>query len=230
MTQPTTPNKKRFRLIPALFIAAGVIILLSASGFAFAATQESHDQFCASCHTQPESTFVQRSTAAAVDLASYHTTQQTRCIDCHSGQGVLGRMSAELMGAHNAFLWFTGTAVQPAVVNTPISNDNCLKCHQTIMDRGFTPKESIAIPGASSSGRRREAGRPNHWHEFLPRWQAADANAATCVTCHSGHAAATGSAQTGTAATSGGAATGFMDAQTLQANCDACHQSIRGEG
>ena len=121
------------------------------------------------------------------------------------------------MGARNAFKWFTGTAVQPAVAQTPISNESCLKCHQTIMNKGFAAKETIAIPG--SSGGRREAGRPNHWHEFLPRWQAASANAATCVTCHSGHAM-TGTAQNG-----------FMDNQTVQAACDACHQAIRrGEG
>jgi nitrate/TMAO reductase-like tetraheme cytochrome c subunit len=62
-----------------------------------------HDQFCASCHTQPESIFFQRSTGAlAVDLASFHTTQKTRCIDCHSGPGLFGRMQAELLGARNA--------------------------------------------------------------------------------------------------------------------------------
>jgi nitrate/TMAO reductase-like tetraheme cytochrome c subunit len=223
MKQSAAPSKKRLRLIPALLIAVGVIVLLSAGGFAFAASQESHDPFCASCHTQPESTFVRRSTSTAVDLASYHTTQQTGCIDCHSGQGVPGRMQAELMGARNAFKWFTSTAVQPAVAQTPVGNDNCLKCHQTIMDRNFTAKESIAIPGSSNG--RREAGRSNHWHTFLSRWQTADANAATCVTCHSGHATTNG-----TAATTGGAQTGFMDTPVVQAACNACHQAIRGEG
>ncbi len=217
MTQPPASRQKRLRLIPALLIAAIVVLFLGAGGFVFAATQESNDPFCASCHTQPESTFVQRTTSTPVDLASFHATQQTRCIDCHSGQGVFGRMQAELMGARNAVKWYTGTAVQPAVANTPVSNDNCLKCHQTIMNRGFIAKETITVPGASSGEGRREAGRPNHWHEFLPRWQAADANAATCVTCHSGHM------------TTGDAQTGFMANQTVQAQCNACHQSIRRE-
>ncbi|MEJ2563466.1 MAG: hypothetical protein P8Z42_12365, partial [Anaerolineales bacterium] len=83
---------------------AGILVLgfvLAASGFAFAASKESHDPFCASCHTQPESTFFERSLdVEAVDLASFHTQETTRCIDCHSGPGVLGRMQAEWLGAH----------------------------------------------------------------------------------------------------------------------------------
>jgi len=206
-------SKKRSRVIPVLVGAVMVVVVLSASGFAFAATQESHDPFCASCHTQPESTFVQRSTSTPVDLASFHTTQNTLCIDCHSGPGVPGRMQAELMGARNAFMWFTGTAVQPAVVNYPISDQSCLKCHQTVTQRGFTPKEQMTAPSAFGGGERQ--GRNNHWHEFLTRWQATDPNAGTCITCHSGHA------------TDVNVQNGFISNQNVQATCDACHRAIR---
>ena len=49
-------------------------IIFTAAGFTFAATQEQHDSFCASCHTQPKSTYFERSIAAApTDLASFHT-------------------------------------------------------------------------------------------------------------------------------------------------------------
>lgn len=207
-------SKKRFRVIPVVIGAVITVVVLTASGFAFAATQESHDPFCASCHTQPESTFVQRSTSTPVDLASYHTTQNSLCIDCHSGPGVLGRMQAELMGARNAFKWFTGTAVQPAVVNFPISDQSCLKCHQAVTQRGFTPKEQITVPGGRSGEGEGEGG-DGHWHQFLTRWQAADPNAGTCITCHSGHA------------TDGNAQNGFINNQTVQATCDACHRAIR---
>ena len=125
-------SKKRSRIIAVLTGAVIVVVVLAASGFAFAATQESHDPFCASCHTQPESTFVQRSSGTSpVDLASFHTTQSSLCIDCHSGSGVTGRMQAELMGARNAFMWFTGTAVQPAVVNFPISDQSASNAIRT---------------------------------------------------------------------------------------------------
>ena len=131
------------------------------------AGQESHDTFCTSCHTMPESTFYDRSTAAQpVDLASFHTTKNTACIDCHSGQGIFGRIQAELMGARNAFKWYTGTAVQPAVLTFPIGDGNCLKCHQQVTQQNFSPQEQITVPGGSNGGRG-EQGRANHWHAYL---------------------------------------------------------------
>ena len=215
---PKNPEKKRFPLIPVLIAAALLVVLLAGGGFAFAATQESNDPFCASCHTQPESTYLQRSTGAQpVDLASFHTGQNTLCIDCHSGQGIFGRMSAELMGARNALLWYTGKAVQPAVLNFPIGDGNCLKCHDQVTQPLFTPQEQITVPGARA-GRGGEEGRANHWHQFLARWQAASSTAGSCVSCHQGHA---------TGAT---AQAGFMNSQTVQAVCDDCHQVLRREG
>ncbi|MEJ2557957.1 MAG: hypothetical protein P8186_17365, partial [Anaerolineae bacterium] len=135
--QPS-PRKKISRFASVLIGIVALGIFLTAGGFTFAATQETHDPFCASCHTQPESTFFQRSTdAQAVDLAAYHTAQKTRCIDCHSGPGVLGRMRAEWLGAHNALAWYTHTAIQPAKLTVPIQDANCLKCHQDVTQRGY---------------------------------------------------------------------------------------------
>ncbi len=214
------PKKKSFPLIPVIAVAAVVLLLLIGGGFAFAASQESHDAFCGSCHTMPESTFVDRSTAAqAVDLASFHTNQNTACIDCHSGQGIFGRIQAELMGAKNAFKWYTGTAIQPAVLSTPIGDANCLKCHQQVTSQNFSPKEQIALLGVNSGGfgGRGEEGRANHWHVQLAKWQAASSTAGSCVSCHSGH---------DTASTS---AAGFMNSQNVQDTCNACHQVLRRE-
>jgi len=212
-------GKKPSRVIPVLIAAAVVVVALTASGFTFAASQETHDPFCGSCHTQPESTYLQQATSApAVNLASYHTAQNTRCIDCHSGQGILGRVQAELLGARNAFKWYTRTAVQPAVVSFPIGDGNCLKCHQQVTQRGFTPQEQITVPGVRA-GRGGGEGGNNHWHEQLARWQATSATAGSCVSCHSGHI------------TGGSAQNGFMDSQNVQSVCEACHQVLRrGEG
>jgi predicted CXXCH cytochrome family protein len=152
-------------LAPALLVAAG--FAAAGGAFGYGAYQEEHDPFCASCHTQPESTFFQRSTAPqAVDLASAHTAQKVHCIDCHSGAGTLGRVSAEMMGAHNAYLYFTRQAVQPAPLTHPIADENCLKCHDQV-----TTQQTMN----------------NHFHVFLSRWQAAVPNAGTCVSCHAGH-------------------------------------------
>ena len=38
-------------ILIALLAAFGLAVILTASGFAFAATQETHDSFCSSCHT-----------------------------------------------------------------------------------------------------------------------------------------------------------------------------------
>ena len=219
MSQTQAPKSKRpVRFIPLLVTAAIAAVFLAAAGFAFGASQETHDPFCASCHTQPESTYFQRSTAAAAtDMASFHTSQKTNCIDCHSGQGISGRIQAELLGAQNAVKWYTGTAVQPAPLTVPIADANCLKCHPTVTQRGYTPQQKITIPGASS-GEREGEGRANHWHQFMARWQAASVTAGTCTSCHTGHL------------TDGTAQTGFMNAQTVQSTCNACHQVLRREG
>jgi nitrate/TMAO reductase-like tetraheme cytochrome c subunit len=164
------------RAVKTLLIACGFALLFTAGGFSFAATQETHDSFCASCHTQPESTFYQRSVdVQAVDLASAHTIKDVRCIDCHSGVGVVGRIQAEMLGAHNALAFYSGTAVQPAILTKPVGDDSCLKCHQNVTFN---------------------RSRNNHFHAFLARWQSVDPNASTCGGCHGGHTT-DGSSQTG---------------------------------
>lgn len=218
-----SPKNRQVAAVPFFLISGVIVVLLAAGGFGFAASQETHDSFCASCHTQPETTFFQRSTAEQpVDLASFHTTQNTLCINCHSGAGVLGRVQAELMGARNAIKWYTGTAIQPAVITYAIGDQNCLKCHQDVTSRTFTPKENITIPGIRAGGEGfgegEGEGRNNHWHNFMSRWQAADPNAGRCVSCHAGHT------------TDSNAQSGFMSAQNVQATCNACHQVLREGG
>lgn len=206
-------GSKRPRLIPVLAILAGIAVLLTGAGFTFAAVQESNDAFCASCHSQPESTYYERSTAvAAVDLASYHTGQATRCIDCHSGAGLSGRLRGEWMGARNALRWYTGTATQPAVLKTPIRDDQCLKCHNGVTQEGYQMKNP-ALPGSQMRGE----GEAGHWHQFLARWQSLDKGAATCVSCHGGHS------------TASGVENGFMDIQAVENVCEACHRTAEGE-
>jgi predicted CXXCH cytochrome family protein len=151
----------------ALLAIAAVIFLFMIGSFSYATGMEERDSFCASCHTQPETNFYGRSQAVnAIDLASFHATKQTRCIECHSGIGVTGRASAILLGAHNAEKYFTRTAIQPAPLTVPVGDDNCVKCHASVFNsNGFN----------------------NHFHEYLLRWQSANPNAATCVDCHSSH-------------------------------------------
>lgn len=146
---------------------AVALALLGGGGLA-AAHMEDSDSFCASCHTQPESTFYQRSQAAPVDLASAHAAKGVACIACHSGPGVGGRVGAMTLGAKDLVDYIVGHYSSPAVLTSHIGDAYCLKCHGDI--------------GSSDAFN-------NHFHTLLPKWQQLDpAHAATCADCHASHA------------------------------------------
>jgi len=152
---------------PAWAALAGVL-LLGVGGFATAATLEEQNGFCAACHTQPESTFFERTQTQPIDLAAKHSQAwSTRCIDCHSGPGFTGRVGAMTLGARDLAVFVIRTDQQPAPLTVPIGDANCLKCHAD-------------VPATRDFNR--------HFHAFLARWQSMDSNAATCVSCHSAHA------------------------------------------
>jgi hypothetical protein len=161
-------KKSRRKLVIVLVIIVPLVLVVLGAATAVTAMQfENHDDFCASCHSEPEQTYYQRETGTPTDLASFHNPKDVRCIDCHSGPGLIpGRISAFTLGVKDLVAWTTGNAKQPAVHTRPIDDANCLKCHQQItQQRDFN----------------------NHFHVFLSRWQARDTNAATCVTCHQSH-------------------------------------------
>jgi predicted CXXCH cytochrome family protein len=188
-----------------LLLIVGAVVLMGL-GSALAATKaEERDSNCASCHSEPETTYVQRAQnphAHAVDLASAHAhvannvtadTNAIRCIDCHSGPGFMGRAKALTLGARDAFRWFTNTATQPALTTVPIADENCIKCHtDTPTDTRFD----------------------KHFHGLLAQWQAQDVRAGRCVACHTAHT------------TDGNAAIGFLQQQRTQQVCDQCHKKL----
>ena len=179
-------------------LVCGVVLALTTASFGFAASMEEKNAFCASCHTQPESTYYNRfQVGTSVDLATFHNTKATKCIDCHSGSGVTGRISAMLLGARNAVAFFTKTARQPAPLTVPIKDDSCVKCHANV------------TAGADFN---------NHFHAFLSRWQAVDANATGCASCHTSHT------------TDGQAQTAFLSQGTTDQVCQSCHAVLRGGG
>lgn len=143
-----------------------ILVLIPLLGFT-GIQLENHDQFCTSCHTEPESTYVDRShMQTAVDLASFHSNENTRCIDCHSGEGLNGRLHAMTVGGSDLLKFVSNNYSQPAPLSHPISDDKCLKCHDGIFNqRSFD----------------------NHFHAFLPKWQQISDTASTCVDCHQSH-------------------------------------------
>jgi len=167
MSKSTKNNSgKKFQWRMPLFALLGILVL-SGGGLTTAAHFEENDAFCASCHSEPETTFYDRTQAAsAVDLASAHHAEGTRCIDCHSGNGTMGRLNAMTVGAGDLLAYVSGTAQQPAPLTVPIADENCLKCHAD-------------VPNTQDFQR--------HFHYFLSKWQELDKKAGTCVSCHAGH-------------------------------------------
>ena len=182
----------------ALF-AIGLVAII---GFFAVIHIEEADAFCASCHSEPEATYYQRTQAPKpVDLASVHALlaqknpQQANihCIDCHAGPGIAGRITALRLGAHDVVQWFAGTATQPAQITQPIPDAHCIKCHTD-------------TPAANNFDR--------HFHHTLARWQQADAKAGSCVSCHTAHT------------TDGAASIGFLQQQRLLVQCTQCHVAL----
>ncbi len=163
-----TPATKKLPRWVTWFVAGALLVIVFASGaLALSVHLENNDRFCASCHTNPETTFVARTTQPPTDLASAHAAEGVGCIQCHSGAGKAGRADALKLGAHDLAAFVSRNYPQPAKLTHPIPDDNCLKCHSNI--------------GQSQSFE-------NHFHVLLPRWQQAQpTQAATCVDCHSAH-------------------------------------------
>jgi hypothetical protein len=197
-------KKKKQARFPWWIPAAGAAVVVLAVGFLFTMMKiEETDTFCESCHTQPESTYVGRMGAEAVDAASAHQSHKVRgsptpggihCIDCHSGPGLGGRVAAEMLGARNAFLYVSRTMVQPAKMTVPIDDANCLKCHSDII-------ASENFNGAN-----------NHFHFFLARLRSVQPDQPlNCVDCHNAHH------------TDGDSTIQFLNKTQTEATCNRCH-------
>ena len=172
-------------------VLIGLVIPLTAMQF------ENHDSFCASCHTEGELTFFNRSLLSAdksTDLASFHAAKQAaRCIDCHTGPGLIGRYGGLFAGSTDLISFFSGHYPQPAALEVPYPDANCLKCHADLAS-----KQDFN----------------NHFHIFLPKWQALDPqHAGTCVDCHASHD------------TTDDANLIFLNQAKTEQVCQNCHQS-----
>jgi predicted CXXCH cytochrome family protein len=151
----------------ALFVATG--------STAYGLNLENHDDFCASCHTQPETQYYQQSLDQnPATLAAFHASKTVRCIDCHSGSGPFGRMEGLTQGTQDLLSYYSGHYNKPAITTNKLSDDTCLNCHDEMLGR---------------------TDFNNHFHTFLSRWQSVDPNASGCVDCHSGHPTANGTQQ-----------------------------------
>lgn len=191
------PERNSMWKRPAIITVVALVALLILGGAVVAgsAQLENHDAFCASCHTQPETDYVERASGnQPVDLASFHAQHESavNCIECHSGAGVTGRADAMTLGARDLIAYVKGGYPQPSVQTHPIPDANCLKCHADISDnQAFS----------------------NHFHTLLPRWRSlAFETAATCVDCHSSHT------------TDGDATISYLNKTRVNEQCNSCHR------
>jgi nitrate/TMAO reductase-like tetraheme cytochrome c subunit len=159
------PGQPRPNVLGWAALLAGAVVV--GSGGWFAVHLENDNAFCAACHTEPETTFYQRTLSPAVDLASRHAAEGLACITCHSGAGAVGRGGALLLGARNLAAYLVGGYGQPTRALTPLPDEHCVKCHS-----------------ASESDTRLE----RHYHYYLAAWQRARPDdSGTCAACHLSH-------------------------------------------
>lgn len=148
-------------------ILGAVAIVIMTAGSAYAMQLENHDDFCASCHTQPEVKYYQQSLqGSSTTLAAFHRQKNVACIDCHSGGGIFGRATGLSQGTQDLIAYYSGHYHAPAITINKLGDDSCTKCHSDV----FGTREFN-----------------NHFHFFLSRWQSVDPNAAHCVDCHPSH-------------------------------------------
>ncbi len=180
-----------------LALGAGIVVIALAVSVLYVSHQEQANEFCVSCHTEPEMTYLARYLRAveqqsAEDLAAFHFRKQgVQCIACHVGEGVIGRTAVLAFGARNAFKHFTGFAQQPAVIILPLQNEACLKCHaQHIRQPGFE----------------------NHMHN-KPYYNPEPVPFIRCTDCHPAHR-------------SGDERAAFLFRATILPRCEFCHATV----
>lgn len=194
-SRPGFLKAHRWLLVPIIAVPV-LFFLLAGGGVAYALRLEESDGFCASCHTEPEVTYVRQASAQPpTTLAAFHTQskrQSVMCIECHSGGGPFGRAQGLTQGTQDLVAYMTNHYQAPAVTTSPLGDDACLKCHADVPQRGDFN---------------------NHFHRFLAQWQNLDPQAAHCVTCHTAH-------------TTTADAQAFLQTQTVTAVCDNCHSRV----
>lgn len=187
-------------LLSVLFLFAGTLTS--------AVTLENQDSFCASCHTEPESTYFHRSQSKPSDLASAHSqfNSTTRCIDCHSGLGANGRINSLKQGSVDLTAFIFGDYHQPAVTINPVGDQGCTKCH-TNQDIDFTQPNASLVSTSRSH---------YHLNVYIEEWLSRQPNqSGSCAICHTAHV-------------QGDPSLLFMEFTPTKDICEDCHISLSG--
>lgn len=159
---PKVALRPRTRLSWIILTVAGGLTIILLTTATVTTQMEESNAFCASCHTEPETTYYQRTLTEPVDLASAHAPEGVFCIDCHSGAGMVGRVDALTLGAKNVLVYLSGQHEVPTAEDATIHSDHCTKCHSDVLT-GFNASD--------------------HYHYFTPQWDEPTA----CAACHPAH-------------------------------------------
>ncbi len=217
-----------------LLIVGGIALILAGGlGFVGGTALEEQDSFCASCHTVPETTYFERTTALladesapVTDLATqhYHLNDQFQCIQCHRGTANLSdRIQTLALGARDTLIMVSGKA-DPTIEKTSVEqsvlvNAACVSCHESTL---------LTFSGIQ-----------NHFHNFLPQtgellaqgkqmtglsgrnFRTVNNAPLTCTSCHLAHKSVGADADPRLK---------FIDVPTAQQGCETCHLMGGGEG
>lgn len=186
-----------------IFTGLAVLSIGSTVGVSLA---EEQDGFCATCHLNPERTYVDRARVvaqayetakaqgvrgdalwlsgrdAARDLAGSHRAAVLNCVACHRGdQGAGDRAVALLLGARNTLAYISGQfdPNHSGVAQPELVEASCLRCHVNRPELGGVP---VGDPNPVTV-----EGFENHFHVYLFQAEYADVTSIGCVDCHPAH-------------------------------------------
>lgn len=192
---------------PLVIMGIGAFLVIPAL-IAVAIQFENRDVFCASCHTEPESEYYSRTLMQPSDLASSHssTEENIRCIDCHSAEGISGRIGSLSQGTSDLIAYLTGNYQQPTIIQHPIGDQACTKCH-------IAPGNSASQPSEKSS----TTNSHYHLEAYLSEWKARTAiPVGTCSLCHISHNDNLEENDN------------YVEVSSANTACDQCHRTLSG--
>jgi predicted CXXCH cytochrome family protein len=125
-----------------LALAVLVGALAAPGGFAVTDRLEQDNDFCNACHLAPGQPLhldirrdfdaaPPRSLAAAhaVAGADHREDGAFRCIDCHGGASLPGRLRVKALAAKDAFWYAVGRFEEPTQMRWPLWDEDCTRCH-----------------------------------------------------------------------------------------------------
>jgi len=133
------------RRLPPLRVSAILAIgfaVLAPLGWAITDHLERDNDFCNACHLEPGVPLhleIRRdfdgwppTSLAAGHAAGFlgdDAAEGFRCIDCHGGVSVLGRMRVKALAAVDAFWYGVGQFEEPQGMGWPLWDEDCRQCH-----------------------------------------------------------------------------------------------------